>query len=46
MKEKIGNETNLHSFSKILTKMGEYKQAQKCYKRMIYESQLDESIGI
>jgi len=45
MKEKIGDETNLHSIGKILTEMGEYKQAQKCYKRMIYESQLDESIG-
>ena len=45
MKEKIGDETNLHSLGKILTEMGEYKQAQKCYKRMIYESQLDESIG-
>lgn len=45
MKEKIGNETNLHSLGKILTEMGEYKQAQKCYQRMIYESQLDQSIG-
>ncbi|CAF1170933.1 unnamed protein product [Adineta steineri] len=45
MKDKIGDETNLHSLGKILTEMGEYKQAQKCYKRMIYESQLDESIG-
>jgi tetratricopeptide (TPR) repeat protein len=45
MKEKIGDETNLHSIGKILTEMGEYKQAQKCYRRMIYESQLDESLG-
>ena len=45
MKEKIGDETNLHSIGKILTEMGEYKQAQKCYRRMVYESQLDESIG-
>jgi len=45
MKEKIGDETNLHSLGKILTEMGEYKQAQKCYQRMIYESQLDQSIG-
>jgi tetratricopeptide (TPR) repeat protein len=45
LKEKIGDETNLHSIGKILTEMGEYQQAQKCYQRMIYESQLDQSIG-
>ncbi|CAF1293789.1 unnamed protein product [Rotaria sordida] len=45
MKEKIGDETNLHSIGKILTEMGEYEQARKCYKRMIYEAQIDESIG-
>ena len=45
MKEKIGDETNLHSLGKILTEMGQYEQAKKCYKRMIYQSQLDGSIG-
>ncbi|CAF1357192.1 unnamed protein product [Rotaria sordida] len=45
MKEKIGDETNLHSIGKILTEMGEYEQARKCYKRMIFEAQIDESIG-
>ena len=45
MKEKIGDETDLHSLGKILTEMGQYEQAKKCYRRMIYQSQLDESIG-
>ena len=45
MKNKIGDETNLHSIGKVLTEMGEYKQARKCYQRMIYEAQLDEGIG-
>lgn len=45
MKSKIGDETNLHTIGKISTEMGEYKQAQKCYQRMIYEAQLDQGIG-
>ncbi|CAM4805222.1 unnamed protein product [Rotaria magnacalcarata] len=45
MKGKISDETNLHSIGKILIEMGEYEQAQKCYKRMITEAQIDESIG-
>jgi tetratricopeptide (TPR) repeat protein len=40
MKNTIGDETDLDSLGKILTKMGEYEQAQKCYKRMIDETKL------
>jgi len=45
MKQKIGDETNLDSLGKILTEMGQYEQSQKCYRRMIYEAQVNESIG-
>ena len=40
MKEKIGDDTDLDSLGNILLEMGEYLQAQKCYKRMTRESQL------
>jgi len=40
MKEKIGDDTNLESLGKILLEMGEYRQAQKCYERMLKEGQL------
>ncbi|UJR08217.1 hypothetical protein I4U23_012490 [Adineta vaga] len=39
MKEKIGDETNLDSLGTILYEMGEYRQAEKCYRRMLAESQ-------
>jgi len=40
MKEKIGDDTNLDSLGKILLEMGEYRQAQKCYERMLEDFQL------
>ena len=40
MKEKIGDDTNLDSLGNILIQMGEYRQAQKCYERMLEEHQL------
>jgi tetratricopeptide (TPR) repeat protein len=40
MKEKIGDETNLDSLGKILIEMSEYRQAQKCYERMLEETQI------
>ncbi len=39
MKEKIGDDTNLDSLGRILEEMGEYRQAEKCYKRMLEEAQ-------
>jgi tetratricopeptide (TPR) repeat protein len=39
MKEKIGDETDLDSLGKILFEMGEYKQSQKCYDRMMHDLQ-------
>ncbi len=41
MKEKIGDDTKLDSLGKILIEMGEYRQAQKCFERMLEETQLD-----
>jgi tetratricopeptide (TPR) repeat protein len=41
MKEKIGDDTNLDSLGKILNEMGEYRQAQKCFERMLEGAQLD-----
>jgi tetratricopeptide (TPR) repeat protein len=41
MKEKIGDDTNLDSLGKILLEMGEYRQAQKCYERLLEETQLN-----
>jgi tetratricopeptide (TPR) repeat protein len=49
MKEKIGDDTNLNSLGKILIEMGEYRQAEKCYKRMLEEAQLtvgDAQVGV
>jgi len=40
MKEKIGDDTNLDSLGKILIEMGEYRQAEKCYERMLEEFQV------
>ena len=40
MKDKIGDETNLDSLGKILLEMGEYRQAEKCYRRMHEEFRL------
>jgi tetratricopeptide (TPR) repeat protein len=39
MKETIGDDTNLDSLGRILHEMGEYRQAEKCYKRMLEEAQ-------
>ncbi len=35
MKKTIGDDTDLDSLGKILIEMGEYEQAQKCYRRML-----------
>ena len=40
MKEKIGDDTDLDSLGKILLEMGEYRQAKKCYERLLEETQL------
>jgi tetratricopeptide (TPR) repeat protein len=40
MKETIGDDTDLCSLGKILHEMGEYKQAQKCYERMMHDFQV------
>ncbi|CAF0967697.1 unnamed protein product [Rotaria sordida] len=40
MKNTIGDDTDLDSLGKILYKMGEYEQAEKCYRRMLDETQL------
>ncbi|CAF2742817.1 unnamed protein product [Rotaria sp. Silwood2] len=40
MKNTIGDDTDLDSLGKILFEMGEYKQAGKCYRRMLDEGQL------
>ncbi|CAF0972957.1 unnamed protein product [Adineta ricciae] len=40
MKDKIGDETNLDSLGRILLEMGEYRQAEKCYRRMQEEFRL------
>ena len=45
MKQTIGDETNFDSLGKILTEMGQYEQAEKCYRRMICEAQLNRSIA-
>ena len=49
MKTKIGDDTNLDSLGNILLEMGEYRQAEKCYKRMLEEAQLtvgDAQLGV
>ncbi|CAF4364082.1 unnamed protein product, partial [Rotaria sordida] len=40
MKSTIGDDTDLDSLGKILFQMGEYGQAQKCYRRMLDDGQL------
>jgi tetratricopeptide (TPR) repeat protein len=40
MKNTIGDDTDLDSLGKILIQMGEYVQAQKCYRKMLYEAKL------
>ena len=45
MKQTIGDDTDLDSLGKILHEMGEYKQAQKCYERMIHDSKVITSNG-
>jgi tetratricopeptide (TPR) repeat protein len=40
MKKTIGDETDLDSLGKILLEMGEYDQAQKCYRKMVDETKL------
>ncbi|CAM4895674.1 unnamed protein product [Rotaria socialis] len=40
MKSTIGEDTDLDSLGEILFEMGEYKQAEKCYKRMRDEAEL------
>ncbi|CAF2156317.1 unnamed protein product [Rotaria magnacalcarata] len=40
MKNTIGDDTDLDSLGKILSEMGEYAQAKKCYKRMLEEANL------
>ena len=42
MRDKIGDETNLHSLRKIVTEMGQYEQAKKCYRKMIHQSLRDD----
>jgi tetratricopeptide (TPR) repeat protein len=49
MKEKIGDDTSLDSLGNILIEMGEYRQAKKCYERMLEEFQLgvgDAQVGL
>ncbi|CAF3803349.1 unnamed protein product [Rotaria sp. Silwood1] len=40
MKSTIGDDTDLDSLGKILIEMGEYEQAEKCFRRMLDEAQL------
>ena len=40
MKKTIGDDTDLDSLGKILHEMGEYDQADKCYRRMLNETRL------
>ena len=40
MKKEIGDETDLDSLGKILIEMGEYEQAEQCYRRMYDETKL------
>ena len=41
MKKTIGDDTDLDSLGKILGEMGEYKQSQKCYERMMHDLQVN-----
>ncbi len=44
MKQMIGDDTDLDSLGKILEEMGEYKQAQKCYERMMHDLQVKTAV--